>query len=84
MSLVVFALLVYVAGRTLVPDDAVLLVVGVMIPCLMQLLVRRFAEPGMPLQSLYGLAAVPVISYLAARASPRSRRRCGAAEQRSL
>ena len=45
ISLVVFALLVYVAGRIVTPGDAVLLVVGVMVPCLTQLLVRRFAGP---------------------------------------
>jgi hypothetical protein len=64
VSLVVFSLLVYVAGRILVPGDAVLLVVGVLVPCLMQLLVRRFAGPAMTLGGLYGLAAVPVAAYL--------------------
>ncbi|MCI0333023.1 MAG: hypothetical protein L0228_07360 [Planctomycetes bacterium] len=64
-SLIVFALLVYTAGRILVPGDAVLLVVGVMVPCLVQLLVRRFAAPGMSLASLYSLAFVPVAAYLA-------------------
>ena len=45
------------------PGDAVLLAVGVMIPSLMQLLVRRFAEPATPLARLYALAAVPIASY---------------------
>ena len=47
VSLVGFALLVYFAGRILVPGDAVLLVAGVMIPCFMQLLdppVRRSGD----------------------------------------
>ena len=49
-SLIVFALLIYFAGRILVPDDKILLVIGVMVPCLMQLLVRRFASPQRRLQ----------------------------------
>ncbi len=64
VSLVVFALLVFVAGRILVPSDAVWLAAGAMLPCLMQLLVRRFAGTGTPLAILYALAAVPIASYL--------------------
>ncbi len=64
VSLAVFALLVYLAGRIVVPQDALLLVGGVMIPCLMQLLVRRFAGPATPLGWLYALAGAPVASYL--------------------
>ncbi len=64
-SLAVFAWLVYLAGRILVPGRASLLVVGVMVPCLMQLVVRRFAEPATPLAWLYALAAVPVGVYFA-------------------
>lgn len=63
-SLVVFAFLVYVAGRILVPGDAVFLAVGVMIPCLMQLLIRRFAGASTSLAILYALASVPLASYL--------------------
>jgi hypothetical protein len=65
LSLLVFSFLVYLAGRILLPGDALLLVVGVMIPSLMQLIVRRIAEPGMPLASLYALAGVPLATYLA-------------------
>ncbi len=64
-SLLVFSLLVYLAGRILLPGGAPLLVAGVMIPSLTQLIVRRFAEPGMPLAGLYALAGVPITSYLA-------------------
>lgn len=67
-SLVVFSLLIYVAGRVLVPDDKIPLVGGVMIPCLMQLLVRRFAHPLSPLAQLYALAAFPIASYIATTA----------------
>ena len=64
LSLAVFAALVFMAGQILVPADALLLVSGVMIPSLMQLLVRRFAEPAAPLHWLYLLAAVPIAVYL--------------------
>ena len=65
VSLIVFSFLVFLAGRVLVSDAAVLLAAGVMIPSLMQLLVRRFAGPGMPLTAMYALAAVPIAAYLA-------------------
>ena len=68
LSLVVFALLVFVAGRMLVPGDKVSLVVGVMVPCLMQLLVRRFGNPAAPLITLYALATAPIATYAAATA----------------
>ncbi len=64
LSLALFASLVYMAGRTLVRNDVSLLVAGVMVPCLMQLLVRRFAGPNMSFGSLYLLAGVPLVSYL--------------------
>jgi len=64
LSLIAFALLVYFAGRILVPREAVLLAAGVIVPCLMQLLIRRFAAPGTPLVWLYALAAVPIVGYL--------------------
>lgn len=64
ISLAVFAFLVYVAGRILMPRDAVLLVVGVMVPCLMQLVIRRFAGPGMSIAALYGLAGASIAAYL--------------------
>lgn len=66
LTLVVFALLVYFAGRILVPDEPVVLAVGVIVPCLMQLLVRRFAHEQTPLAETYVLAGVPVVSYLLA------------------
>ena len=43
ISLVVFAMLMYFAGRIFVPADATLLAIAVIVPCLMQLLIRRFA-----------------------------------------
>lgn len=73
-SLAVFTALVYLAGRVLVHDDAVLLAAGVMIPSLMQLLVRRFAGAVMPQVWLYGLAAVPIANYLATSVAVTGRR----------
>ncbi len=64
VSLGVFALLVYLAGRILVPRDAVLLAGCVMIPCLMQLLIRRFAGEATLLVWLYAMAAAPIAGYL--------------------
>ena len=75
VSLAVFAALVCIAGRILVPSDAVALSVGVMVPCLMQLLVRRFASPATSMTTLYVLTAVTVASYLATTAFAVSRRR---------
>jgi len=65
VSLAVFAVLVLLAGKILAPDDAVPLTVGVIAPCLMLILVRRFARPAMPLVGLYGLAMPTVVVYLA-------------------
>ena len=70
LSLAAFSAFVFFAGRILVVKDAVPLTAGVMIPCLMQLLVRRFAEPGASLNLVYGLAVAPVASYLMATAIP--------------
>ena len=42
--------------------------VGVMVPCLMQLLVRRFADPDLTLGSLYALAGVPIAAYVVSTA----------------
>lgn len=64
VSLLGFAALVFFAGRILVPGDAPLLVVGVMVPSLMQLLIRRFAVPASSLATLYSLAAPSVAAYL--------------------
>ena len=66
ISLVVFALLVYFAGRIFVPADATLLAIAVIVPCLMQLLIRRFAGPSTPFVYVYALAAVPILTYLIA------------------
>jgi hypothetical protein len=66
LSLLIFAALVYFGGRIIVPQDATLLVVAVLLPSLLQLVIRRFVGPGMPLAVLYGFAAAPVATYLGA------------------
>jgi hypothetical protein len=64
-SAVVFTLLVYLAGRIIAPGNAVPLVLGVMVPSLVQLVVRRWAEPASSPTMLYALATVPVACYVA-------------------
>jgi hypothetical protein len=64
VSLVAFSLLVYFAGCIFVPADAMLLAVAVIVPCVMQLLIRRFAGPATPFVHVYALAVVPIIVYL--------------------
>jgi len=66
VSLVAFAALVYFAGRILAPRDAWLLVIGVMMPSLMQLLIRRFASDTIPVATLYALSVPQALSYLVA------------------
>ncbi len=65
MSAIVFAVLVYLAGRIISPGAAVPLAMGVMVPSLAQLLVRRWAEPTATLTLLYALAGVPIGCFVA-------------------
>ncbi len=64
VSLAVFTLLVRLAGRIVTPGSAWLLAIGVMVPSLVQLLVRRFAEPPPELAWQYALASVPIAVYV--------------------
>ena len=65
VSAIVFAVLVYLAGKIIAPGAAVPLAVGVMVPSLVQLLVRRWADPAATLTTLYALAGVPIACYVA-------------------
>ncbi len=65
VSLVVFALLVRLAGRIVTPGAVWLLVAGVMVPSLVQLVVRRFTDPPPTLIWQYVLAGVPIAGYVA-------------------
>lgn len=60
----VFSLLVYLAARILTPSTAGWFAAGVMLPSLMQLLIRRFAGPSSTSAELYTLAAVPLAGYV--------------------
>ena len=64
ISTVVFATLVYFAGRILVADGAAWLAAGVLVPSAAQLLVGRYADPNTTLGVLAGLAGVPLAAYL--------------------
>ncbi len=68
ISAIVFGVLVYLAGKILVRGDAMPLVLGVMVPSLVQLLVRRWADPAATLTTLYALCAVPIAFYVATTA----------------
>lgn len=63
-SAVVFAVLLYLAGKAIAPGDAGVFAAGVLFPSLMQLVIRRFAASDTPLTSLYMLAAAPVVAYV--------------------
>jgi hypothetical protein len=65
-SAAMFAGLVYFAGRVLVPRDEIWLAIGVLVPSLAQLLVRRFVDPAASTATLAALAALPAGCYLVA------------------
>jgi hypothetical protein len=64
ISSVVFAALVYYAGRILIADGAAWLAAGVLVPSAAQLLVGRYADPQTALRVLAALAGVPLAAYL--------------------
>lgn len=63
ISLVVFGGLTLLAARRVVPSGALSLMIGVMVPSVMQLLIRRFAHLEASYLSLYLLALAPVACY---------------------
>jgi len=64
VSAFVFAALMYLAGKAIAPANAGVFAAAVLIPSLMQLLIRRFAFSDTPLTTLYALASVPVVAYV--------------------
>lgn len=64
VSAIVFAALLYLAGKVIAPGNPGVFAAGVLIPSLMQLAIRRFAFADTPLTTLYVLAAVPVFAYV--------------------
>lgn len=68
LSLALFSLLTYFAARTITPSVPTAATVAVMLPSLMQLLVRRFVSPAADLPFLYGIGSVPIATYILAAA----------------
>lgn len=66
VSIVLFAWLLVVAGRTITPGSPLLLAAGVLGPSVAALLVRRFIQPGASVTELYALGLLPVALYVAA------------------
>jgi len=66
ISAAFFAVLIYFAARVLVRCDVWFFTAGVMFPALANLLVRRFINPGVSLQTLALVAAAPTAAYLVA------------------
>jgi hypothetical protein len=69
-SVFAFSCLIYLAARIIAPDARVALTIGVMVPSLAQLLVRRWAGPALPESGQFALAAAPVACYLASMTVP--------------
>jgi len=67
-STALFATLVFFAGRVLAPGAAWALTFGVLVPSLAQLLVRRFGDVDLSAAGLWGLAALPLATYVGSNA----------------
>ena len=63
VSTVLFAALLFFGGRILVGSDALALTVGIIVPALVQLLVRRFVDAEVTPGTLWALAAAPLACY---------------------
>ncbi len=63
VSTVLFAALLFFGGRVLVGSDALALTVGIIVPALVQLLVRRFVDAEVIPGTLWALAAAPLACY---------------------
>ncbi|MGC4003065.1 MAG: hypothetical protein QM811_07990 [Pirellulales bacterium] len=61
LSLAVFTTFCFFAMRDLTPKFAPFATLGVMLPCLMQLLTRRFVSPNSAEQTLYLFAGIPLL-----------------------
>ncbi len=66
VSTLLFSALLFMAGRILVPGNALALTAGVIVPSLAQLLVRRHAGPAIEPQMIWTLAALPIGCYVVA------------------
>jgi hypothetical protein len=70
LSAIVFSLLVYLAARIVARDAPELFTIGVLIPSLVQLIVRRWAGPALADARQLLLAALPVSAYVMCVAIP--------------
>ena len=68
LSLVIFSVLTFLGAKTITPGNPLPATIGVMVPSLMQLLVRRFVSENSPLELIYGVGCMPVIAYVGASA----------------
>lgn len=75
LSLVLFSALVYYAARELTPRFELTTTIGLILPCLWQLLTRRFIGDDASSPQIYLFAAVPLASYLVGMAVPLERLR---------
>jgi len=73
VSLALFATLVFYAARELTPGFAISTTIGLILPCLWQLLTRRFVAESASSAQLYFFAGVPLVSYLIGMAVPLER-----------
>ena len=64
LSLAIFSVLTFLGARTITPGNSLPATIGVMLPSLMQLLIRRFASEDAPLELMYALGAIPVAAYV--------------------
>jgi hypothetical protein len=65
ISVALFAALCAAAGRIVTPRNVWLLVVGVLVPSMMELLVRRWVNPAAEVSVLLAIGAVPTAAYAA-------------------
>jgi hypothetical protein len=73
VSLVLFSTLVFYAARELAPGFAISTTIGLILPCLWQLLTRRFVDDTASTVQIYLFAGVPLASYLVGMAIPLDR-----------
>ena len=68
LSVMLFAVLVYHAGKTIVTDWPLALTVGVIAQSIVQLLVRRLVGPTTPLSVVYATGSTSVLCYVGVNA----------------
>ena len=69
LSLIVFAVLIFMAAKIVTSGASGLMMTGVMVPSIAQLLTRRYVDPTSPLWELYLMASIPIVSFLTVNAA---------------